>query len=1251
MLEITAEDISQLNDEELRKLVGGLCEAELRLKGLSTSHVRFGGDQNASDGGLDVVVRLPSEHQIDGFIPRNCTGIQVKKSAMPPAAILKEMKPAPENELRPIIGELAAEGGAYIILSGKDSTTESRLRERHAKMSEALEDCPHADKLHLNFYDRDHVANWVNNHPGMALWVRNRVGRPITGWRDCAMGSWPSQEGARAYVCDDQDALHKDHQGRRLSIVELIDTVRNILAESGNAIRLLGLAGVGKTRLVQALFDKTIGTSPLDPAKAMYADNANQPNPPPIEVALRFGVEKRPAILIVDNCPAELHQRLAEQVQRKGSSVSVLTVEHDIRDGDAETGSYFLLNPAQPFAIAHLVHQSNPKLSDINIRQICDFAGGNARIALMLARHVDSNTPLATLGDDHLLRRMVLQGDDRNDDLFHVAKYCSLVYSFDIADSDENDIQSEAEVLANIAGIHYNHFRAKLASLHQRNILQQRGRWRAMLPPAIANRLATMVLEELPTRYLLAQLTGNAPIRLLKSFAHRMGYLHGSETAQRIAKGWLEPGGLLADPSGLDADHIDMLLYVAPLVPKQAYALVEKAITTGKSALLHREQDLCQLLHFLAREPEYFKKALGLLAILIELDPPAFGNDPIRDVIHALFSIAWSGTKAPLQERMSTAKWLLEASDPKLQEAGHTALCGLLEARYFKVIGGYFGRGTPYYTSGQLQTMEDVASWLTSVLDFALPLAHSNAASSVQVRKAIAEQSQGLWLIEPVAVVLQKFYEAVAEEGFWEDGWHSIRKTLAEDGPPMPPELVLRLESLERMLSPKSLADRALEIAKSRGISNNEWAAMSSEAQQAHATSVQSIAQALLEDFETLRKLMPALHQSSRGTEALGACLAHHACDPISLWNAIISALPSEKVTPHLITSFVETLEDRDPSLAQIVLDGTLTTPLLSEWLPLLYGVTRLTDRTMPRLHAALEISPIKEFWVFGQSRFYDSIPFEALHSFIHAVCERPGGMPVALELVSCRLHNWSRKGPLEQADQWASTIRKILKNYTLVEDRRSRSNANMEMLLNIACAAGEGLEIIHRLSRDLLILVKGYRKDIYGYGEVLQALITAQPLVVLKELFEGDLATLDAASDLIQRFRNVERDVFGSVPSSILKSWCDVAPDVRYPLVASMIHLLHKTKPHELYEWNSNAMMLLNNAPETGAVLQELFHALDAQCLEGDQLSVLHTQRELVRKLGCSRISSLDHFILKIAQLDELIARFPDAPQIGGFE
>jgi hypothetical protein len=61
MFEITPQDIAQLDDKQLRTLVGLLCEAELRKRGYSTAAVTWGGDQNARDGGLDVRVSLPDE--------------------------------------------------------------------------------------------------------------------------------------------------------------------------------------------------------------------------------------------------------------------------------------------------------------------------------------------------------------------------------------------------------------------------------------------------------------------------------------------------------------------------------------------------------------------------------------------------------------------------------------------------------------------------------------------------------------------------------------------------------------------------------------------------------------------------------------------------------------------------------------------------------------------------------------------------------------------------------------------------------------------------------------------------------------------------------------------------------------------------------------------------------------------------------------------------------------------------------------
>lgn len=50
MLEITADDIALLGDDDLRALIGRLCESDMRRRGISASCVTWDGNQNASDG-------------------------------------------------------------------------------------------------------------------------------------------------------------------------------------------------------------------------------------------------------------------------------------------------------------------------------------------------------------------------------------------------------------------------------------------------------------------------------------------------------------------------------------------------------------------------------------------------------------------------------------------------------------------------------------------------------------------------------------------------------------------------------------------------------------------------------------------------------------------------------------------------------------------------------------------------------------------------------------------------------------------------------------------------------------------------------------------------------------------------------------------------------------------------------------------------------------------------------------------------
>jgi hypothetical protein len=226
MFEITADDVGQLSDEDLRSLLALLCEAEMRTRGLPVSAVTWGGNQNAPDGGIDVRVALPGGMVIDGFVPRPQTGFQVKKPDMTASTIGPEMRP--EGALRPSIRDLADKAGAYIIVSSGANTSDSALQDRRDAMAAAAAKIKNRAALFLDFYDRARVASWVRHHAGMVLWVRNRVGRALSGWWPYEAWANPAEDVTAEYLLDDRALIRtgKRADGEGLSGLEGINRVR-----------------------------------------------------------------------------------------------------------------------------------------------------------------------------------------------------------------------------------------------------------------------------------------------------------------------------------------------------------------------------------------------------------------------------------------------------------------------------------------------------------------------------------------------------------------------------------------------------------------------------------------------------------------------------------------------------------------------------------------------------------------------------------------------------------------------------------------------------------------------------------------------------------------------------------------------------------------------------------------------------------------------------------------------------------------
>ena len=150
---------------------------------------------------------------------------------------------------------------------------------------------------------------------------------------------------------------------------------------------------------------------------------------------------------MVDNCGADLHQRLTEKVKQSRSQLTLATIEYDI-DDVPEGSSCYRLEPSSDELIQKIVTRRHPALTSQDAETIAQFSGGNARVAFALASTSIRGGELAKLEDGALFRRLFEQSNASDSALLTAAKVCSLLYSFQGEHFDED--KAEIPVLARL---------------------------------------------------------------------------------------------------------------------------------------------------------------------------------------------------------------------------------------------------------------------------------------------------------------------------------------------------------------------------------------------------------------------------------------------------------------------------------------------------------------------------------------------------------------------------------------------------------------------------------------------------------------------------------------------------------------------------------------------------------------------------------------------------------------------------------
>ena len=676
--DVSKDDLVRLTDVQLEELIERLAEAEVASLGLSPSCVHRGGSITAPDGGVDVRVDAGNSNFNSGFIPRPNTIFQAKLYSMSTSKITKEMRPHPDEDLAPVIAEQARNSGGYIIVSLADDCSDSMKKSRIAAMQAALEGEAGADDIHLDFYDRSKLLQWLKQHPSVAIWVRDVLEKPLPGWQPYGAWSNPPAGDNDALILEAGVSISLPGNGiQKLSIEDAIAPMRRLVESSNKSVRVVGLSGVGKTRIVQALFDENVGEQPLDRTTAIYTDTGAAPDPSVQTMLDRLIAEDRTAVLVIDNCASSLHSVLASKFDSVNSNVRLITVEYDIRDDRPQTTEVIHIEADGPEIAEKLLLRRYPKIDQGNAQRIAEFADGNARVALAVAERVEIGESLAHLSDAGLFDRLFVQRKEPDGQLRRHARLMALVYSFSVESPKTG--AGELATLGSIQGVSRSQLFESVAELLDRQVAQKRSHWRTILPHAIANKLAAESLNRIPLNTLRSTFEAPGRERLLMSFAHRLGLMHEHPIAQQIVRSWLSAGGLLSSILTLDENGAKMLDYVAPTAPDAVLDRIEAEITSrnfaGMSPTLNSPRTtILSLLTSLAYEPGAFDRCIKLLLRVADFEDDSNNYDAVRDRIVRFFQAYLSGTHASLDQRAAVLRSTLNSNDDRCRNLGFRML-------------------------------------------------------------------------------------------------------------------------------------------------------------------------------------------------------------------------------------------------------------------------------------------------------------------------------------------------------------------------------------------------------------------------------------------------------------------------------------------------------------------------------------------------------------------------------------------------
>lgn len=281
-----------------------------------------------------------------------------------------------------------------------------------------------------------------------------------------------------------------------------LQQLKQCLVNNKGIVRLIGLSGMGKTRLVKDAFND--GEHNLH---FLYADcNDFKKETIYNRLEILFHNDKQ-ATIVIDNCDKDFLFKIIELRDSSNAINPIITIYNDPNERRVSGTDLIILERDQNDAVVLGILSKNPVLTEEQRAKTADFASGNPKMAELLVRGLNSGRALGDLDDSELMTKL-LQTDEQSDArviLQSLSLFQYVGYREDKRSQVESIAKSKPFTLLN-----YNddtimyHVDEVINTYKRRGILESRGRYIGIRPLPLAFHLIEEWLDKRSEETMLA---------------------------------------------------------------------------------------------------------------------------------------------------------------------------------------------------------------------------------------------------------------------------------------------------------------------------------------------------------------------------------------------------------------------------------------------------------------------------------------------------------------------------------------------------------------------------------------------------------------------------------------------------------------------------------------------------------------------------------------------------------------------------